>query len=72
MNQVTRRILVVDDDENICELFNDFLKREGHEPTTVKDGKPGKTFTSISTGMASMPERAADCTRDGTLKKRKD
>ena len=38
MNQVKRRILVVDDDENICELFNDFLKREGHEPTTVKDG----------------------------------
>jgi DNA-binding response OmpR family regulator len=38
VNKVKKKILVVDDDENICELFNDFLKREGHEPTTVRDG----------------------------------
>ena len=33
------RILVVDDNENIREMLEDFLNFEGHEPVLAKDGK---------------------------------
>ena len=34
-----KKILVVDDEEHICELFDDFLKEQGHEPVVVKSGE---------------------------------
>jgi CheY-like chemotaxis protein len=33
------KILVVDDNENIREMLEDFLNFEGHEPVLAKDGK---------------------------------
>jgi two-component system response regulator CpxR len=36
-----RAILMVDDDEGLCELVQEFLEREGYEVTTVHDGASG-------------------------------
>ncbi|MFH1026037.1 MAG: response regulator [Nitrospirota bacterium] len=35
MSPVKRRILVIEDEKNIREFFDDFLKSEGHEPIVV-------------------------------------
>ena len=41
MALVKKRILVIDDEENICELFNDFLKAEGHISTVATSPEDG-------------------------------
>lgn len=35
------KILIIDDDIGICEVFGKFLRRHGHEVTTATDGKLG-------------------------------
>ena len=35
---VIKKILVVDDDKNICELLNLYLKKEGYEVVFAYDG----------------------------------
>ncbi|MFC1538172.1 PAS domain S-box protein [Candidatus Latescibacterota bacterium] len=35
----TRGIIVIDDEESICEILCDFLSMEGHSVTAVRDGK---------------------------------
>jgi|GEM_PF-3025158 PAS domain S-box-containing protein len=34
-----KNIIVIDDEENICEIFSDFLTMDGHTVTTIRDGK---------------------------------
>lgn len=34
-------ILIVDDDEKICNLLHTFLRRKGHQVRTVSDGRKG-------------------------------
>ena len=41
MDDRARAILMVDDDEGLCELVQEFLEREGYEVTTVRDGASG-------------------------------
>ena len=41
MNDRSRAILMVDDDEGLCELVQEFLDREGYEVTAVHDGASG-------------------------------
>ena len=41
MDDRARAILMVDDDEGLCELVQEFLEREGYEVTTVHDGASG-------------------------------
>ena len=41
MDERARAILMVDDDEGLCELVQEFLEREGYEVTTVHDGASG-------------------------------
>jgi DNA-binding response OmpR family regulator len=41
MNDRSRAILMVDDDEGLCELVKEFLDREGYEVTAVHDGASG-------------------------------
>ena len=41
MDDRARAILMVDDDEGLCELVQEFLGREGYEVTTVHDGASG-------------------------------
>ena len=43
------KILVVDDDTNICELLRLYLTKEGYQVTTANDGEEGlKSSTSSS------------------------
>ncbi|MFC1650411.1 ATP-binding protein, partial [Candidatus Latescibacterota bacterium] len=35
----SKNILVIDDEENICEIFKDFLTLEGNTVTAIRDGK---------------------------------
>ena len=41
MDDRTRAILMVDDDEGLCELMKEFLAREGYAVTAVHDGASG-------------------------------
>jgi two-component system, OmpR family, response regulator CpxR len=41
MNDRSRAILMVDDDESLCELVQEFLGREGYAVTAVHDGPSG-------------------------------
>ena len=41
MDDRSRAILMVDDDEGLCELVQEFLGREGYDVTTVHDGAAG-------------------------------
>ena len=41
MNDRSRAILMVDDDEGLCELVQEFLSREGYGVTAVHDGASG-------------------------------
>ncbi len=41
MDDRARAILMVDDDEGLCELVQEFLNREGYEVTAVHDGASG-------------------------------
>jgi two-component system response regulator CpxR len=41
MDDRARAILMIDDDEGLCELVQEFLGREGYEVTTVHDGASG-------------------------------
>jgi DNA-binding response OmpR family regulator len=41
MDDRVRAILMVDDDEGLCELVQEFLGREGYDVTTVHDGASG-------------------------------
>jgi DNA-binding response OmpR family regulator len=41
MNDRSRAILMVDDDEGLCELVQEFLGREGYRVTAVHDGASG-------------------------------
>jgi len=41
MDDRARAILMVDDDEGLCELVQEFLGREGYDVTTVHDGASG-------------------------------
>jgi two-component system response regulator CpxR len=41
MDDRARAILMVDDDEGLCELVKEFLDREGYEVTAVHDGASG-------------------------------
>ena len=41
MNDRSRAILMVDDDEGLCELVQELLGREGYAVTTVHDGASG-------------------------------
>jgi two-component system response regulator CpxR len=41
MDDRARSILMVDDDEQLCELMKEFLAREGYEVTAVHDGASG-------------------------------
>ncbi|HEY7187294.1 MAG TPA: response regulator, partial [Vicinamibacterales bacterium] len=41
MDDRARAILMVDDDEQLCELMKEFLAREGYEVTAVHDGASG-------------------------------
>ena len=41
MDDRVRAILMVDDDEGLCELMKEFLAREGYEVTAVHDGASG-------------------------------
>ena len=41
MDDRSRAILMVDDDEGLCELVEEFLCREGYTVTAVHDGASG-------------------------------
>jgi two-component system, OmpR family, response regulator CpxR len=41
MDDHARAILMVDDDEQLCELMKEFLAREGYQVTAVHDGASG-------------------------------
>ena len=41
------KILIIDDDPNICELLKDYLENEGYEVKAVNDGVDGVNFFKI-------------------------
>ncbi len=48
----SERILVVDDDTNICELLRLYLEKEGYEVTIANDGAQAvKMFQEVSPGL---------------------
>lgn len=47
-NQPTIRILVIDDDEDVCSVISDFLEGEGYEVTLLKD--PSKAVDAVKNG----------------------
>ena len=42
-----RKILIVDDDENICELLRLYLDKEGFEPIVANDGEKAVEYTKL-------------------------
>jgi len=44
-NQPTIRILVIDDDEDVCSVIKDFLETEGYEVTVLRD--PAKAVDTV-------------------------
>ena len=42
-----KKILIVDDDENICELLRLYLSKEGFEPIVANDGEKAVEFTRL-------------------------
>ena len=45
------KILVVDDDTNICELLRLYLTKEGYQVTTANDGEEGlEKFSQVKPG----------------------
>ncbi len=42
-----RRILVVDDEANICEILDEYLSRDGHDVTTASSGEDGLRLLEI-------------------------
>ena len=58
------KILVVDDDKNICDLLRMYLEKEGYEVKTASDGVEGVTaFRMYEPDMVlldiMMPKRTA-------------
>jgi len=47
-NQPTIRILVIDDDEDVCSVIRDFLEGEGYEVTLLRD--PAKAIDTVKNG----------------------
>ena len=46
------KILVVDDDTNICELLRLYLTKEGYQVTTANDGEEGlEKFSQVKPDM---------------------
>ena len=43
INDMVTKILVVDDDKNICDLLRMYLEKEGYEVKTASDGVEGVT-----------------------------
>ena len=49
------KILVVDDDANICELLRLYLTKEGYQVTTAGDGEEGlEKFNQIKPDMVLL------------------
>ena len=42
------KVLVVDDDTNICDLLKMYLEKEGYEVKTANDGVEGMTVFKMS------------------------
>ena len=60
------KILVVDDDTNICELLRLYLTKEGYQVTTANDGEEGlEKFNQLKPDMVlldvMMPRTAGRC-----------
>ena len=55
------KILVVDDDTNICELLRLYLTKEGYQVTTANDGEEGlEKFNQLKPDMVLGLELGAD------------
>jgi DNA-binding response OmpR family regulator len=52
MDKVRLRILVVDDDEDICLYLKEFLTREGYRVTTAT--KPTDALSEVKEGRCQM------------------
>ena len=51
------KILVVDDDTNICELLRLYLTKEGYQVTTANDGEEGlEKFSQVKPDMVLLDE----------------
>ena len=51
----TKKILVVDDDTNICELLRLYLTKEGYQVTTANDGEEGlEKFNQLKPDMVLL------------------
>ena len=64
------KILVVDDDTNICELLRLYLTKEGYQVTTANDGEEGlEKFNQLKPDMVRMPtmDGRAVCRRSRKL-----
>ena len=49
------KILVVDDDTNICELLRLYLTKEGYQVTTANDGEEGlEKFSQVKPDMVLL------------------
>ena len=49
------KILVVDDDTNICELLRLYLTKEGYQVTTANDGEEGlEKFDQVKPDMVLL------------------
>ena len=49
------KILVVDDDTNICELLRLYLTKEGYQVTTANDGEEGlEKFNQLKPDMVLL------------------
>lgn len=42
------RVLIVDDDVELCELVSEYLRREGMETHVVHDGESGRRWPAIT------------------------
>lgn len=43
------KILVIDDDESVCQLLRDYLEHEGHETESAVDAKSALALLEINT-----------------------
>ena len=51
------KILVVDDDTNICELLRLYLTKEGYQVTTANDGEEGlEKFSQVKPDMVLLDD----------------
>ena len=58
------RILVIDDDTELCELLADYLKPEGFEITSVYDGEQGLQMAVIRSGQIRPDHTRYNASRD--------